>query len=1037
MTYGASTLAGAAIASTTGSTRAGTGTAAASTTTASQATGTAEAVTVDDTDSVGYYGGATLGGAALGSGVAADAGTITSQTTADATATLTLGAVASTPSQTSLATTTTSAGEAVGLSNATTSAALVTTDAIYNEPIVEWRVTRDQTEVIDRVFDVDPVVDTANPFGDYAVFKADDSEGDLFGKFPRGTRVDIAVSTNGGITYENKFTGYTVERRENEQSGADVLEVEAYSFDQFLRRNTVSNDQTGNTIAEALEDIITTDTPVSYVAANVDVGDEQELTRSYRGVAVETALRDLAFKSNNEEFGVNDSIEFFFRDRETVHIDPGIDNTQWFNYDIPELGKETVNEVEVWFDDGNSSVVVDDGTDKLDLQDSLGLPDPGTQRAELNRPLITDISDAEDIGRKYLKFRRSTLSGTVTTFGLFDAQPGDTIDIKIDSRGIDNEFVIASTEYRWGRDQTILTIVEQRGDVDDILTELNESVKREEMQGANRDAPKNRITSTNAAAVVSVTADADGNTPDGDRFVNDGRRAVRDAYAGQSPPDITTLVVGSDGSGLSRSNTALENQTNSATVSQSLPDAKSVEFSASVTQSGVQEIGLEAADGTLITRATFDAPVDLDGTVTVTLSVSNDDSVSRGVLTNDGQTAIRDILADNNPTLPTDYGYGSDDTAVAETDTALGTEVTTVPLDEIAVQSADTNSDWSGITSFGATDPLTVQNGQLELAQTGFFAEVEDFANSGTTQSNSNASGGQEQFYAVGSDSFTFDLDYTIPEGEVVWSFRYRVPSGVTSAEITFTIDGQEVATVPSGIFDGDTSLSWFPSFGWSNGDLTPGSHTAGFDLGTTGEDIIIDAIAVVDDRTSRTFDNSVDSNQALSGPELYPTSRVAALDSVSLRQAADEVTFTSTWNDTSGGQYIEVSNDGGNNYERFNNTTSGTATFASNTKQLQANLNLARYSTGSTTTPTNGDAGQTVDLWDLATVPEAVRSDDINETVARAIVSSNTINGSTIREAGLKNGSTLLTRHILAEFTVLQDQRLASSETTAFTSDN
>ena len=63
---------------------------------------------------------------------------------------------------------------------------------------------------------------------------------------------------------------------------------------------------------------------MTYVVGNIDVGDEQELTRSYQGEAVETVLRDLAFKSNNEDFGVNDDLEFFYRERETVHIDRGI-----------------------------------------------------------------------------------------------------------------------------------------------------------------------------------------------------------------------------------------------------------------------------------------------------------------------------------------------------------------------------------------------------------------------------------------------------------------------------------------------------------------------------------------------------------------------------------------------------------------------------------------------------------------------------------------------------------------------------------------
>ena len=44
---------------------------------------------------------------------------------------------------------------------------------------------------------------------------------------------------------------------------------------------------------------------------------------------------------------------------------------------------------------------------------------------------------------------------------------------------------------------------------------------------------------------------------------------------------------------------------------------------------------------------------------------------------------------------------------------------------------------------------------------------------------------------------------------------------------------------------------------------------------------------------------------------------------------------------------------------------------------------------------------------------------------------------GTTIREAGLKRDGVLLTRHELAEFSLLESQRLSSSETTRFTSDD
>jgi len=313
-------------------------------------------------------------------GTGAVSGTASTSTTASGSI-VGEGAVTGTAdTQLSASSTVTSIQTVAATASATSTATGTLPDATSDNAPIEWRITRDGTTVEDSVYDVDPVVTTANPFGDYGVVKMDDRGGQKFESYERGTRVDAAVSANAGITFENQFTGYVVERRETEQGGADALEVEAYSFDQFLRRNSVTNDQTGNTITQALADIIATDTPVSYVAGNINVGDDQELTRSYQGEKVENVLRDLAFKSNNEEFGVNDDLEFFFRPRESTHIERGIDNSQWFNYDIPELGKQAINEVEVWFNGGDESVVVDDGTDKLDLQDNLNLPEPGTAR---------------------------------------------------------------------------------------------------------------------------------------------------------------------------------------------------------------------------------------------------------------------------------------------------------------------------------------------------------------------------------------------------------------------------------------------------------------------------------------------------------------------------------------------------------------------------------------------------------------------------------------------------------------------------------
>ena len=159
-------------------------------------------------------------------------------------------------------------------------------------------------------------------------------------------------------------------------------------------------------------------------------------------------------------------------------------------------------------------------------------------------------------------------------------------------------------------------------------------------------------------------------------------------------------MVGDDNSGLSRSNESLRNQTNTATVTESLSGDTAVEYSATITQTGVQEIGLTTDNDTLLTRVVFDDPIELGGTVTFTLDVSNDNSVSRGVLTQDGQEAVRDVLADNSPNAPTDYGYGSDGTTVAESDTALGNRVVSQDLDKFLVEQLDSTTDFENATEF-------------------------------------------------------------------------------------------------------------------------------------------------------------------------------------------------------------------------------------------------------------------------------------------------------------------------------------------------
>jgi hypothetical protein len=804
----------------------------------------------------------------------------------------------------------------------------------------------------------------------------------------------------------------------------------------------VSNDQTGKTISTALADIIETDTPVEFVPGNVSVGDDTELTRPLQGEPVESVLRLLSFASENEAFGVNRQREFFFRPRETRHIDRGISNTQWFDYDIPELGKRALNEVEVFFDNGNKSVIVDNPDDKLDLQDSLNLQDPGTQRKEVSRPSITDIQDAEDVGRKILKFRNTTLTGEVTTFGLFNASPGDTIDIEIDARGISDEFLIAAAEYQWGRDETIITIVEQRGDVDDLLIDINDSVKRQETQDANRNAPKNRITSTTAGAIVDPTVDLDGVPVDDARIVNDGRRAIRDGLAGNSLPDITDIAVGDDGTGLSRSNTALRNETARAGVTQTLAP-NTVTFEATLSQSGVREVGLLTASNTLIARATVDTPTSVNGPVTVTLDVRNDERPSRSVLTNAGQTSVRDVLADNNPGLPTRYAYGSDDTPVSETDTALGNQVTSVDATSLFVQEASTTAEFTNITDIPFNQPADIENNQIVLLQSAFVGEGED--TTGFTESGSQFSGGEAGVIAGPSFTditLTFDIDYFVPNSSAEIYIRSQQGRSSTSDPTPTTVnvlfDGQTVQA-GSDIIIGPTQpdISWEQFDIDSNqGDVARGNHTVTveFNRPQDNNQQFIDVIAFVDTRRKlfgATPDNTLNTPGGfLDGPQLFTVFDVE-FDQATARRDFRTGTLDFDFNDTSNFQRVEVSR--GAVRRRFSNQETADFDLGAESPRATAGARLSGFENGPRqATPRFGYLGQSIDSYELISDTNQPTTDDINEALTRAVIPPNTATGSTFREAGLLDGNgNLLTRHILAEFDVLQDQRVASSETT------
>ncbi len=903
-----------------------------------------------------------------------------------------------------------------------------------------WELFRDGTKEQDLI-NIE-YVDSANPFGDYVIAQIEDNLGQKFDLFEYATEIEVTVTPAGGSQI-SKFNGFVVERRENDQQGQDVLEVEAYTFDQFLRQNDVSNDQTGKLISDAIADIIQTDTPVSFDPSNIEVVDDFELRRSLQDERVETALQILSFLSGNEGFGVDENLEFFFRPREKNTIARGIDNTEWFNYDIPERGKEAINEVEVRFDDGNRSVVVDNPSQKLQIQESINLPEPATQRARIARPAITNAQDAEQAGRRFLKLKNVTLTGTITTFGLFEAEPFDTINVEIIPRGIDSEFIITQIEYDWGRDETRLTIVENRGYQEDLFIRLAEKTERIDLRETDPQAVEDRIISADVAASVTTEITTPNQTFTA-TTTNDGVDEIVTGWRDNGNPTISDIVVGDTATELSRSDSTLENQTNSAGVSESLPSSQSVAYTASLSQSGVSEIGLQDASGTLFSRGILDNPISLSGTVTITLTV-DDAGDANGVVTETGQTAIRDIIADNNPQTPTRYAFGSNQSQPAETDTSLSNEVRDTKLNRTQLQFIDTTDEFeAAIPDIPSDSPLKVDqvNGALTLDPVTYITEAENadfvgdiFQSSGTLSNDNGININQLGDFV----EFTFTLNQDVPENELFVGAYAELDNW--NGTVSYFFDGSQYT---QSTFGGASAQNIVQGgfFGVNNIALSAGTtHTLRAETtAVSGGDHIVDVMFAFDERSkfNITIPNSDSFNGATYGaPELFPDNIPVSIDEFNSRRNLTEVELVQTWNDTSnnaavtlnlGSQSQTVNNPSLNTNGRIRETLTVSQANASRTGNID--LTLSRFNDAANDdVPRLGDGAQRMSFHIVDGNPDAVTRSNIGEATTRAFFDSGTLTGDILREAGQKAAADLLTHSIFADVDPETDNIIAAEQ--------
>lgn len=285
-------------------------------------------------------------------------------------------------------------------------------------------------------------------------------------------------------------------------------------------------------------------------------------------------------------------------------------------------------------------------------------------------------------------------------------------------------------------------------------------------------------------------------------------------------------------------------------------------------------------------------------------------------------------------------------------------------------QEADTDAEFTSATSLAASDPFVINNGELQLAQSGFFQEAEDATGGDSTVSDGDYSGGSgknasDQTHDI---SFTFTVDYTIPASNVGFAYRVDALSG-THPAYEVKVNGEVVDSATEDALSSGLQWRGTAALGVST-DLTPGTYTAEIDFTSGTGTIEYDCFHVYDGRFSYSYDNSVDGNGWLSGPELFPSNQTVTFDEVSTPWNIDQATLATAWNDTSGGQRIQLRisqqswfpSDG-----TEDNTTSVTTSFGSEIgSNIQGRARFDRFGSRTTASPTTGFSGQQLEDWEI-----------------------------------------------------------------------
>jgi len=587
---------------------------------------------------------------------------------------------------------------------------------------VQWRAVRQGSGTVDTdLYDLRPLTEAFNRNATSVTAFFEDRDGTKLDDYPRSQRVELQYSTNGGSSYTTRLAAVVQDTSQGTTDGFPALKVDCVGYNHFLRREDVYKTYSSKSISAILEDLVKNFTPVGWNSAKVDIVNDVTISREFRGIKVDAAIEFLLSISADEEYLVDDSLEFVVSEQDAGSA-PALGDTDIIDHDLPTRGKYAVNEVQIFYGGGDSKsfVIVEDRPAQRELKNKLDAPRNVVVGESDTFPEIASEDQAKNIARQILDERSELRTGELTTFRRFDTEVGDVFPLTLSSRNISGEeFRVAQLDYFWQRGETVLTIAENAPDIDRLLVGLSDSVKNTRARDADPSATGTRFLDLRSGVELSVSLTVIKRTIDDTFVLGEGQSTIgdgggflgdnysdrttasadetvttttmldecRELWQGGASPGLSALSVGDDNTAPDRTDSSLQSQLRRFALDRLVTDGATgfmAEASADPggafgDETAIEEIGLHDATtgGSMFARTTLPATDHGSDTETIIrLSVSiADDSDLRGVITTTGQTTLRDLLigdgtagADN----PQDMVYGTDGSAAAVGDTALG-----------------------------------------------------------------------------------------------------------------------------------------------------------------------------------------------------------------------------------------------------------------------------------------------------------------------------------------------------------------------------